>query len=206
LGEREKWLSIYIKSNLLPAIQNASMQVIEEGLLYDILTDEEYEPFINRRCRETAQQVGERMGRYRRNREGSYDLRDLADHYKALHPKWKLAIRDAKSAQKHTIQKNRWRKRIYEDYELPIDLIEWLNLDSVERERKLKQHDSYYQLRRRRKSSTASDDQQYELRVPRDLALEHAARLCGAPPYSYSVTHLKDLVNSGKAVPGKKQK
>lgn len=206
LQEREKRLSIFIKSNLLFALQKTGIQTIEEGLLYDLLTDEEYESFITRRCRDIAQQVGERMGRYRRTREASYDLADLSDHYKALRPKWRLAMKDAKAYQNHPRQRSRWRERIVDDYEFDNDLVEWLSLDHEERERNLESHPYSGYLRDRRKSSKGADDQQYELLEPRDLALEQAARLCGTPPYFYSVSHLKGIQSSQKNASSNKRK
>lgn len=36
----------------------------------------------------------------------------------------------------------------------------------------------------------------YRLTTPERITLEYAARLCGAPPYIYSLTHLKNTLSS----------
>lgn len=206
LQKRENRLSSFIKENLLSALKQTNRQIIEEGLIYDLLTDEEYESFITRRQRDIAQQVGERMGRYRKPRRGISDLSGLSDHYKELLPQWRRAMRDAKADQKHPIHRTSWRKRILDGYGFPDDLIEWLSPHYGERERNLASHENSAFLKGRRKSSKGADDQQYELRATRDLALEHAARLCDASPYYYSVSHLKGLLSSKRTASSKRKK
>jgi len=124
-----------------------------------------------------------------------YDLTNLPDHYPNLLNIWRSAKRDAIKAQKEPLLKENWRKRIQKSYEydLPDDLIEWLNVNEQERQAKLMARSDLKHLTKKLKDG-------YVLSMPSDLAIEHAARLCGTPPYYYSKSHLQGILREKKAL------
>jgi hypothetical protein len=120
-----------------------------------------------------------------RSRGGSnanYNLNGLLDFYKKLLPFWQQAKRDAHQAQHNPIKKSIWRELI-RGYGLPDDLIEWLNKSEDEKTMKILGYSEFTYLQEKLKSG-------YALTKPSELALEHSARLCGVPPYYYSVSYL----------------
>jgi hypothetical protein len=122
--------------------------------------------------------------------EALYDLTELPKYYQKLLSIWQAAAKDSKRDQKHSVYKKTWRERL-SAYQLPDDLIEWLNIKPEDREHKLASHPFYGYLKFRREKSKGQEDQLYELSTSRDIALEHSARLCGAEPYFYSTGYLK---------------
>ena len=124
-----------------------------------------------------------------------YDLTNLPDHYPNLLKIWQAAKQDAKKAQKELLLKENWRKRIQGSYkyDLPDDLIEWLNTNEQERQAKLTGRSDLKYLPKRLKDG-------YVLTMPSDFAVEHSARLCGAPPYYYSKSHLQGILREKKAL------
>jgi hypothetical protein len=122
--------------------------------------------------------------------EADYDLTDLSSNYQPLLDKWQLAKDDAKRDQKHSVHKQNWRERL-DTYQLPDDLIEWLNLSESEKADILSQRTDLPHLQEKLAKG-------YALVKPSEIALEHAARLCGADPYYYSVSHLFRLLKNKK--------
>lgn len=124
-----------------------------------------------------------------------YDLINLPDHYPNLLKVWHSAKQDAKKAQKDPLLKENWRKRIQGSYEydLPDDLIEWLNVNIQERQAKLMARSDLEHLTNKLKAG-------YMLIAPSDIAVEHSARLCGIPPYYYSISHLQRMLREKKGL------
>lgn len=93
-----------------------------------------------------------------------------------------------KKAQKASLLKENWRKRIQGSYEsdLPDDLVEWLNANEEERRVKLEARTDLEYLPKKLIDG-------YALCMPSEIALEHSARLCGAPPYYYSKSRLFEI-------------
>lgn len=123
-------------------------------------------------------------------RLGLLDFTELAEHYNRLLPVWK----DAKSIYKQNIGRKAWRDLIraeYEDTEFPDDLLSRLtgNLKDLPEEIRAKL---------RAKGGITKKD---GASTPSSIALEHAARLCGAEPYQYSVRHLYNIKNETRDKP-----
>lgn len=132
-------------------------------------------------------------------RKADYLLVQLDTHYKRLQPIWRLAKADSRKAQIDPALSKRWRQRIKSSFEaeLPDDLIEWLNSSVEEQQERLL---SFKKLTNLQKKLEAG----YALTKPSDIAMEHAARLCGAPPYNYAVSTLWDIWRKQKATTKKK--
>lgn len=120
--------------------------------------------------------------------ESDYDLTELRDHYQSLLPKWRLAKKDAKRDQRYPVHKQNWRDRL-STYDLPDDLIEWLNQSEIERANILSSRTDLPHLQEKLANG-------YALTMPSEIALEHAARLCGTPAYYYSISHLFGLLKN----------
>lgn len=109
----------------------------------------------------------------------------LKRYQKELLPIWKDAKSQASKDQKNSLRVGRWReaiKGIYE-LELPDDLIEWLNTSTEQRNRYLLNRTDLIYLQKRLKAG-------FFISKPSEIALEHAARLCGSSPYSLSTARL----------------
>lgn len=106
-------------------------------------------------------------------RESEYNFTTLSKNYRRELPNWQ----DAKKIYKRNRSDQNWRKWIKDKYKhFDIDLIEWLsdypNLSSsLQEEGNLKGLTS----------------------EPSDIAIIHAARLCGAPGYSLTVRRLHSI-------------
>jgi hypothetical protein len=86
------------------------------------------------------------------------------------------------------------KKRIKEKYkELPSDLIEWLALSKVP-----DADGSYFPElsdASRNRLEQRLINEGYRLSTPHLIALEHSARLCGAPEYGYAIQTLKNALS-----------
>lgn len=124
-----------------------------------------------------------------------YDLTQLPDYYRELREVWEAAKRDAQKAQTAPLLKENWRKRIQASYscDLPDDLIEWLNEDEEERRSILEARTDLKFLPKKLKEG-------YSVRKPSEIALEHSARLCGVPPYYYSIARLFEILRAKQAL------
>jgi len=108
-------------------------------------------------------------------RESRFDLDALTEHYESLLPIWKEAKKDYKDTQKYPLKKARWVKVIDASFDLPSDLIARLaEIPDLPDELLAKIAE---------KGGTSK---------PSDIALEHASRRCGAPPYEYAISSLWD--------------
>ena len=118
-----------------------------------------------------------------------YDLTKLPDYYHDLQRTWQSAKKDAQKAQNNPLLKSNWRKRIQVSYsdDLPNDLVEWLNENEQERQAIFKTRTDLKYLPKKLKDG-------YVISKPSHLALEHSARLCGAPPYYYSIARLFEIL------------
>jgi hypothetical protein len=132
-------------------------------------------------------------------RKAKYVLVRLNSHYKILQPIWKVAKSDSKKAQMNPMLSERWRQRIKNSFKtkLPKDLIEWLNVSDQERYEKLLSFSKLTNLQEKLKDG-------YALSKPSDIAMEHSARLCGAPPYNYAVSTLWGIWRKQEATTKKK--
>ena len=124
-----------------------------------------------------------------------YNLAELPDHYHNLREIWTSAKRDAQKAQKNHLLRANWRKRIQASYsyDLPDDLIEWLNENEQEKRAILEARIDLKFLPQKLKKGL-------ELCKPSEIALEHSARLCGVPPYYYSLTWLFEVLREKQAL------
>lgn len=122
--------------------------------------------------------INERLGIVR-GRPGEYDLSQLPSHYNALRPVWKLA------------------KRIFKDNQ---DCETWRAMVVGEIKSKLSptlviSDDDLNQLIERLGGLNIDQQQRLNGRnlqaAPSDLALDHAALLCGVPFYHYTLRHLQ---------------
>jgi hypothetical protein len=112
---------------------------------------------------------------------GSLDFTELAEHYDSVLPVWK----DAKLIFKQNSKRPTWRELIraaHPDVEFDEDLLARLS-------GKLNDLPEDVQA----KLSAKGGDSK-----PSSIALEHAARLCGAAPYQYGVRYLYILKNEAK--------
>jgi hypothetical protein len=117
-----------------------------------------------------------RMGLKRGGSKTDYDLTSLGSHYEKMLPVWK----DAKAIWKKNRERN-WQAFIqseYRDLQLPVDLIARLSGSPSHLSDDIKTKLS-------EKGGSAS---------PSDIALEHAARLCGVSDYHYTLRHLRDAL------------
>jgi hypothetical protein len=112
--------------------------------------------------------------------ESDYDLSELANRYETVYPQWK----DAKEIYKQNKKRKNWQDMVKAAHPLPPkpnDLIERLakhpNLPDGIRER--------------------IDEKGFN-NTPSHIALEHAARLCGVPPWHYTFRHLQRQRNALK--------
>jgi hypothetical protein len=107
--------------------------------------------------------------------EAMHDLSQLAKHFERIYPD----IEDAKKIYKSNHRDKRWKMYVGGAYpQLPADLIERLNpITMLSDELRAK-------LSEKGGTSAASD-----------LTLEYAAHLCGAPPYRYTIRHLKGILS-----------
>jgi hypothetical protein len=115
------------------------------------------------------------------------DFTELAEHYDRLLLVWK----DAKTFYKQNSKRVEWRELIrvaHRDTEFDDDLLSRLtgNLRDLPEELRAKL---------REKGGITKKDGGSS---PSSIALEHAARLCGAEPYQYSLRHLYNLKNEAK--------
>jgi hypothetical protein len=121
---------------------------------------------------------GTRTDRLRIKHGGSkarYDLQGLRSHYNILHP----IVRQAKSIYRQYRNRN-WKGMVFAAYpDLPEDLIARL-CDPPDLTEDL--------LRALSEKGGTSK--------PSDIAIEAAARCCGAPPYSYSISYLKEVMSN----------
>jgi hypothetical protein len=96
-----------------------------------------------------------------------------------------------------------WRKSIKDKYpNLPVDLIEWLALSKEKRDIGVDAFPNLSDDERRRLDHRMKMDG-YWLSMPSEIALEHAARLCGCPPYSHSIYRLKNIKSKYKKEAGR---
>ncbi len=107
-----------------------------------------------------------------------FSLSDLGEHYKKMLPVWK----DAKIIYKQNSSRVTWRNIVraaYPEVKFDDDLISRLSgrLNDLPQEIQAKLSDK------------GGDSK------PSSIALEHAARLCGAQPYQYSLRHLYNIKN-----------
>jgi hypothetical protein len=112
---------------------------------------------------------------------GVPDFQDFAAYYEKTLPVW----RDAKLIYKQNSRRATWRDLIraaYPDMKLDDDLIERLSGRLNDLPQDVQE-----------KLSEKGGDSK-----PSSIALEHAARLCGAAPYQYSLRHLYNLKNEAK--------
>jgi hypothetical protein len=130
-----------------------------------------------------------------RSAKPDYDLTKLPDYYRVLQKTWQSAKKEAQKAQNDPLLKGNWRKRIQVSYsdELPDDLVEWLNKNEQERQAIFEARTDLKYLPKKLKDG-------YVLSKPSHLALEHSARLCGAPPYYYSIAHLFEVLEEKQAL------
>ena len=124
-----------------------------------------------------------------------YDLTKLPDYYRELLEIWQSAKRDAQKAQNDPLLKSNWRKRTQASYacDLPDDLIEWLNENEQERQVILGARTDLTYLPKKLLDG-------YVLCKPSEIAIEHSARLCGAPPYYYSISGLFEIKRKKQAL------
>ena len=130
-----------------------------------------------------------------RSTKPDYDLTKLPDYYRDLQKTWQSAKKDAQKAQNDLLLKGNWRKRIKVSYldDLPDDLIEWLNENEQERQSVFEARTDLIYLSKKLKDG-------YVISKPSQFALEHSARLCGAPPYYYSITRLFEILREKQAL------
>jgi hypothetical protein len=130
-----------------------------------------------------------------RSTKPDYDLTKLPDYYRDLQKTWQSAKKDAQKAQNDPLLKGNWRKRIKVSYldDLPDDLIEWLNENEQERQSVFEARTDLIYLSKKLKDG-------YVISKPSQFALEHSARLCGAPPYYYSITRLFEILREKQAL------
>lgn len=123
-----------------------------------------------------------------RGRKPNYDFTKLPDYYRVLREIWESAKEEAQKAQNDPLLKGNWRKRTQASYsyDLPDDLIEWLNEDEQERQ-------NIFKLRTDLKFLSKKLKDGYVISKPSEFALEHSARLCGVPPYYYSTARLFEI-------------
>lgn len=172
-------------------LQGVIEQICRESVFYafnEAISESEYMNLL----RLTELRDGDKiMGLNLRPRGGSQPRRKLdgiKKVYDRLSNVWDNAKTDALEAQKHPLKRERWRsiiKATYAPYDLLDDLIEWLNISSLERSERLGAFSNMPKLQARLEKG-------YVLSMPSHLALEHAARLCYALPYEYSVRTLSE--------------
>jgi len=111
-------------------------------------------------------------------------LMNLPFHYYVdCLPAW----RDAKIIYSQNKQRPAWRKMIEAVHpKLPRDLVEWLGFKETLGAEAFPELPIAASKRLSKKLAEG-----YSLRNASEIALEHAARLCGYPEYEYSVSHLK---------------
>ena len=112
--------------------------------------------------------------------EPDYDLSELAKHYETVYSQWK----DAKEIYKQNKKRKNWQAMVRAAHPFPPDYN-----DLIER---LAEHpDLSYEVIQR------IDEKGFNS-TPMHIALEHAARLCGVPPWHYTFRHLQRQRNALK--------
>lgn len=125
--------------------------------------------------------------------DSTWMLSELSEHYQQLKPIWREAQKIYRANRKFTVWKRAVKHEIASQFnlELPDDLIErlsgnWANLPEEIQAKLSAQRD--------------------KLSQPADIAIEHAARLCGADPYQFSLSYLYRIVKQQRAQTENKNK
>lgn len=178
----------YIVTHLEDVLSSTVHILINEGVLKDELEsnnlpDESIGAVVDSSVSQCRLKIEDRLGVKREE----FDLVNIDQHYEYLKDIWKSAKREAIKAQADRLKSEKWRQRVnaYE-VDLPDDLIEWLNKSDAEKREILAARTDLPHLKARLRDG-------YNLSKPSAIALEHAARLCGAPPYYYSIARLWEL-------------
>jgi hypothetical protein len=114
---------------------------------------------------------------------------EFGEHYDSMYPIWK----DAKRIYKQNKDRPRWRELVHAAYpeeELDDDLIARLS-------GRLNDLSEDVQVKLSEKGGNST---------PASIALEHAARLCGAQPYQYSHRHLYNIKRAYNVKSGSKNR
>jgi len=173
------YLVTYITTNLPDALHLTLFHLIQEGILaHEMIKldgqssvvhdpDNEIISLVN----DYKQQVKKRIGLTRKQRKVRYNLSELLNHYITVLPLWQ----DAKDIYKDNRNRN-W-KRIIDTVHpyLPDDLVARLSGNPADLSDEIK-------AKLAEKGGTSE---------PSDIAVEHAARLCGAPDYGYALSTLE---------------
>ena len=140
-------------------------------------------------CVETKNHFDWRL--YKGAKAFNCDFSRLPQYQRDLLPIWKDAKFQAIKDQKNPIRAKRWRESLKGAYdiELPDDLIEWLNISTEHRHEYLLSRTDLKYLKRRLKEGLV-------LSKPSEIALEHAARLCGTLPYKFAISSLWQIRRS----------
>ena len=180
------WLDLalnkIVEASLLKTLRDARLLPMSEEEAIDVILKE-----LRAHAKELLDApIGERGGS-----KPDYDLTHLGSHFESVYPLWQEAKRLYRQAQKtkEKTRREKWRESIKIIYtDLPDDLIERLaKVPTLSEEINIK-------LQQKGGSSASAD-----------IAAEHAARLCGAPAYHYSIRYLKGLL-SKQGVSAKKVK
>jgi len=173
------FLVTYIANNLTNGLNQTLTSLIHEGMLaFQIMDQDTQQPFqtdsddtIAYLLNEYKQAIKKRLGLTRRQRKARYDLSELLNHYSTVLPLWQ----DAKEIYKDNRKRN-WQQIVKTVHPyLPVDLVARLSGNPSDLSDEVKENLA-------EKGGTSE---------PSDIAIEHAARLCGAPDYSYALSTLE---------------
>jgi hypothetical protein len=172
------------------AIKNAVSQQFEMSIIVAKIQHGGLEPKIgvvaDRIIELVKQQIEQRI---KFPHIGGGPLVNLAWEYFVCLIDWQ----EAKRIYRRKRNSTSWRKMIKDEYpDLPDDLIEWLALSENKSDLEA---DAFQNLPddARHRLNDRIEKKGYRLSMPSEIALEHAARLCGSPPYSYSIFRLKNI-------------
>lgn len=173
------FLVTYVANNLASVLNQTLFHLIQERMLVSEIVeldgqsslrhdpDDEIACLVN----EYKQELKKRVGLTRRPRKARYDLSELLNHYTTVLPLWQ----DAKDIYKDNRNRN-WQKIINTVHPyLPDDLIARLSGNPA---------DISDEIKAKLAEKGGSSE-------PSDIAVEHAARLCGAPDYGYALSTLE---------------
>lgn len=121
----------------------------------------------------------------RLTRAPGHDFNRLKTYYGPLKEVWDNAREQARAAQEDPVRRERWRQIIATSYQTPLPayLIEWLNVFEAEKRSRLFTREDLPRLQQRLRDG-------YSLAGCSEIALEHAARMCGASPYEFAISTL----------------
>jgi hypothetical protein len=169
-------------------VSGKTFRITKEHLIAKPAKSERDNIVVDEFLRKEREQIKQRLGvKGRGGSTAEYDLNQLSKRFEETYK----IIDDAKRIYKNNRNDKRWREFILKEYpDLPADLLERLSKSPNLSD------EIWAKLSEKGGASAASD-----------LALEYAARLCGAPLYHYTLRHLKDtLAEQGMSVKKVKSK